>query len=243
MMTVPPNWSLPDAIRSRISPTTYGRQRAIIEDGQLVLVLHRPPKHDDQSREGVLFWRNLKGEWQHTKAGAGGVRKLVQDYAAIETKLTDEVEAAGDTLSLFRLQETLTPLARAARNLHTALQAARDGMPDDPFLIEVRDAAGDMDRNFELLLEDVRQDIQYRTVRETEEQGRLAAEAVRASHRLNILAALFLPLTAITSVFGMDLSGGFSRTSPALFWVALGMGLGLGGVMVVWVLGRAKGPR
>ena len=238
-MIIPANWNLPGAIQRRVSPTTYGRQRAIIEDGQLLLVLHRPPGPDDSAREGVLFWRDLKKEWNTSRggAGAGALKKLIQDYAQLEGKLSDEYEAAQNARSLFAVLDKLIPLARAARNLHLALQAARDGMEDDPFLIEIRDASYDAERNLELLLEDVRNAIQLRTLQEAEEQACLTREALRASHRLNILIALFLPLTAIGSIFGMNLVSGLD-TIPHLFWLALFLGLLLGGALVGWVLAK-----
>lgn len=62
MPVVPPNWNLPDALRARISPTTYGRQRALVEERQIVLVLHKAPEAGTDGRQGVLFWRDARGE-------------------------------------------------------------------------------------------------------------------------------------------------------------------------------------
>jgi len=226
----------------RVSPTTYGRQRAIVEEGHLLLVVHRPPKATDATREGVLYWRNPAGEWQASRGAPGqnGLKRLVLDYAALEASLTESYEKAADATTLFSLLDSVTPAARAAHNLHVALQAAREGIQNDLFLIELRDMASDVDRNFELLHDDVRHAIQYRSVREAEAQARLSQEAVRASHRLNILAALFLPLTAIGSVFGMNLVHGLNDQSPFLFWFVLACGIGLGAGMMAWVLAKPK---
>ncbi|RYG45334.1 magnesium transporter CorA family protein [bacterium] len=237
MMIVPPTWSLPASLRARISPSTYGRQRAILEEGHLVLILHKPPKADDAIREGALFWRKPGGAWETSRPG--GLKKHVHDYVGLEAKLTEQYERASDTKSLFELQEELTPVVRAGRNMSQALQVAREGVENDPFLIEMRDTASDVERNLDLLAEDVRQAIQYRTLREAEEQARLTGEAVRASHRLNILAALFLPLTAITSAFGMNLPSGMEGASSALFWIVLAFGAGVGLAMVAWVVGAS----
>jgi len=46
---------------------------------------------------------------------------------------------------LFDLMETLVPLTRAARNLHRALQTAREAIKSDPFIIEMRDQAYEVD--------------------------------------------------------------------------------------------------
>jgi hypothetical protein len=239
-MIIPPTWSLPPAIRARLGQTTYGRQRAVVEEGHLLLVLHQPPGADDSRREGVLFWRNPAGDWQFSRGGPGpnALKRHVQAYAEVEGKLTQDYEKATDTTALFNLVEALTPLTRAARNMHQALQTAREAVKGDTFLIETRDLAYEITRNLELLLEDVRNAIQYRMAREAEEQAKSSKEALHASHRLNILAALFFPLTAIASLFGMNLAHGLDEKSPVMFWLIFVAGTGLGFAMKGWVLGK-----
>jgi hypothetical protein len=241
-MIIPPTWSLPEAIRARLGQTTYGRQRAIVEGGHLLLVLHQPPGADDSRREGVLFWRNPTGDWQFSRGGPGpgALKRHVQGYAELEGKLTQDYEKAATTAALFDLVETLTPLARAARNMHQALQTAREAVKGDTFVIEMRDLAYEIDRNLELLLEDVHNAIQYRMAREAEAQAQSSKEALRASHRLNILAALFFPLTAIASLFGMNLAHGLNERSPLMFWLIFVAGTGLGFGMKGWVLAKSR---
>lgn len=239
-MIIPPTWTLPEAIRLRLGQTTYGRQRAIIEEGHVLLVLHKPPGPDDMEREGVIFWRSPAGEWQFNRGGPGpgGLKRHIQSYEEIENRLVREYDIAADTTALFSLIEDLTPLVRAARSMHEALQTAREAIKNDPFLIEMRDLAYEIDRNLDLLLQDVRNAIQYRTAREAEAQARLSKEALQASHRLNILAAMFFPLTAIASIFSMNFAHGFSERSPALFWLVFAVGVALGLAMKSWVIGR-----
>lgn len=241
-MIIPPTWTVPEAIRIRLGATTYGRQRAMVEEGFLLLVLHRPPGPDDAKREGVLFLRNPAGDWQCNREGPGpgALKRHVQAYAEIEAKVTKEYEKSGDTMVLFDLVEKLTPLTRAARNMHQALQTARDAIKNDIFLIEMRDLGYELDRNFDLLLEDVRNAIQYRTAREAEEQARLSKEALHASHRLNTLAALFFPLTAIASLFGMQFAHGLNERDPLIFWIVFVVAVSLGIAMKSWVLGNQK---
>lgn len=237
-MIIPPTWNLPEAIRNRLGQATFGRQRAIVEDGHLLLVLHKPPGPDDSKRDGLLFWRNAAGEWQFSRGGPGpgALKRHLQGYAEIEAKLATDYEKAETTTALFDLQETLTPLVRAARNQHLALQAAREAFKADAFLIEMRDLAYELERNLDLQLEDVRNALNYRTARDGEEQAQLSRDALRASHRLNVVAALFLPLTAITSVFGMNLPHGLNVQKPGLFWLIFFAGLVLGFLMKSWVL-------
>ncbi|MCL4785784.1 MAG: hypothetical protein KJ070_03170, partial [Verrucomicrobia bacterium] len=79
-----------------------------------------------------------------------------------------------------------------------------------------------------------------RMAREAEAQAQSGKEALRASHRLNILAALFFPLTAIASLFGMNLAHGFSEQAPVIFWLVFAVGAGLGFAMKGWVLAKAS---
>jgi hypothetical protein len=243
-MIVPPTWNLPEAIRLRLGQSTFGRQRAIVEEGHLLLILHKPPGPNDRSREGLLFWRSPSGEWQFSRGGPGpgALKRHVQSYAELETKLAQDYEQALTIIAFFDLVEALTPLLRSARNMHQALQAARESIGDDAFLIEMRDLASDIDRNLELLLEDTRNEIQLRTARKAEEQAELSAAALQASHRLNILAALFFPLTAIASLFGINLAHGLSAHNPLVFWFVLLVGCALGYGLKTWVLAKARPP-
>lgn len=238
-MIVPATWTLPEAIKTRLGATTYGRQRAIFEEGHLLLVLHKPPGADDVGREGVLFWRNPGGEWLWTRGnnGSNALTNHVASYVEMESKLTVEYERNPDILKLFDLVESLTPLTRAASNMHGALQAAREAIKSDKFIIETRDRAYEVDRNLSLLLEDTRNAIQFRMARDAEEQARLTKETVRAGHRLNVLAALFLPLTAIASIFGMNIAHGINEQSVAAFWIVTVIGVILGFGIKGWVTG------
>ena len=241
-MIIPPTWTLPDTIRIRLGQSTFGRQRAIVEEGHLLLVLHKPPGPDDRSREGLLFWRNPAGDWQFNRGGpgTGGLKRHVQCYAELEAQLTTEYEQAQDINTLFDLMETLVPLTRAARNMHVALQTAREAIKGDTFLIEMRDQAYEVERNLDLLYEDVRNAIQHRAARKAEEQARLTEEALHASHRLNILAALFFPLTAIASLFSMNFAHGMDKRKPVIFWFVVAISVALGFAMKGWVLGKSK---
>lgn len=240
-MIIPPTWTVPDAIKIRLGQNTYGRQRAIFEDGHLLLVLHKPPGPDDRTREGMLFWRSPAGDWQFNRGGPGpgGLKRHVQSFAELEAKLTATYEQATSIGTLFDLMETLVPLTRSARNMHAAIQTAREAVKGDQFLVELRDQAYEVERNLDLLLEDTRNEIQHRMARKAEEQACLSQAALQASHRLNILAALFFPLTAVASLFGMNLLHGLNQHSVVLFWVVAAVSLALGFFMKGWVLGKS----
>jgi hypothetical protein len=240
-MIIPPTWNLPATIVVRLGQMSYGRQRAIVEDGHLLLVLHKPPGPDDRKREGVLFWRSPSGDWQFNRGGpgTGGLTRHVQGVAELELELAARSENALEIGELFDLVETLVPLTRFARNMHAAIQTAREEVKGDPFLVELRNQAYEVERNLELLLEDTRNEIQLRMARKAEEQASLSAAALQASHRLNILAALFFPLTAVASLFGMNLLHGLDQNSVRVFWVVAGICLVLGFFLNAWVTRRS----
>ncbi len=66
-------------------------------------------------------------------------------------------------------------------------------------------------------------------------RSRLRQEALQESRRLNTLAALFFPLTALTSVFGMNLPSGMESMGVGLFWGIFFAGIVLGLAIKTWV--------
>ena len=67
---LPPTWDVPAEFRERLGEKV-GRQRAMLADGHLLLVLHRPPKGNDPERTGRVFWRKPDGAWQSSDLGNG----------------------------------------------------------------------------------------------------------------------------------------------------------------------------
>lgn len=229
MMNLPSTWQLPEAIRVRLGNKS-GKQRAIVEDGHLLLVLHKLPRVGTTAREGAFFWCDAQGDWKASGSGAGlgALKTHLEEYERAVDALDTQLDQAQNATTFFRVLEAAAPLHRAAKNQYAALQSARDALPDLHEIISLRDAAADIERAAELLEIDARNALNYHIARQNEEQSRLTLEMTRAGHRLNFLAMLFLPLTAVTSVFGMNLQSGLENSSPALFWGVLLFGLLLG---------------
>ena len=57
-MMIPKSWDISEKIIARLNQRTAGHQRAMMEDGQALLILHKPPSKDDLERSVVLFWKN-----------------------------------------------------------------------------------------------------------------------------------------------------------------------------------------
>ena len=76
---------------------------------------------------------------------------------------------------------------------------------------------------------DARNGLDYTIARQAEEQARNSEQLVASGYRLNLIVAIFLPLTALGSAFGMNLNSGLEAIrTPLLFWGVLVFGLVLG---------------
>lgn len=247
-MKLPSGWKLPEQIESRLGEQA-GRQRAMMADGHLLLVVHKVPATESREREAVLFWRNPEGDWKSSAGGPGipALGRMVEEYGAALAKLEaahDRVQTADD---LFKVLEAIAPLHRATKNFHSALQAGRDlireAFPKARDLIALRDHAGDLDREGELLQIEARNRLDYMIARHGEEQARLSQELSHASHRLNTLAAVFLPLAGLTGIFGMNLPNGLQGAPPVLFWFISLTSILLGLGMLGWLTMHRPAPR
>lgn len=238
---LPPNWNVPQKFRDRLG-THAGRQRAMIEDGQLLLILHAAPDPaDPDKREGRLFWRDAAGGWRATGGGSsvGALRRHLETFGEAIDKIEAQVQAAVGSADLFQAVRAATPLVHAARNQHRALQAAREGIAVDKDLISLRDLAYDLERAAELILTHARDALEFTIARRAEEQAAQGEHMVAASHRLNMLAAMFLPVTALGSLLSMSVDSGLSRfPAPFTFWAIAGLALVVG----FWIRSTMPGP-
>ena len=106
--------------------------------------------------------------------------------------------------------------------MHEALQTGREAVADDRALISCRNQAGTIERGADLVYEDAQHGLQYAIAKQAEQQA-------KASHRLNVLAAFFLPIATFAAVFGMNIHHGLEHFgSPWIFWLLLLAGLVLG---------------
>ena len=67
---LPTSWEVPQVFRDRLG-SRVGRQRAMVAEGHLLLVLHAPPAPDQDEREGRFFWRKPDGTWVSDRMGVG----------------------------------------------------------------------------------------------------------------------------------------------------------------------------
>jgi hypothetical protein len=197
---LPVAWEVPAEFRDRLGEQA-GRQRTMSADGHLLVVLHAPPGPDTPLREGRFYWRDATGRWTPagTKAGEPGLGDLLADYERALDALQQVEEGAKTAREYFELLNRLTPLARSARNLHQALQAAREAAPDDRQLLLWRDRAYAMSRTAELLNEDAKNALDFAVAQRAEEEVESNRRVEIAGHRLNMLAAFFFPLATLVA--------------------------------------------
>jgi Mg2+ and Co2+ transporter CorA len=151
------------------------------------------------------------------------------EFTTYVDKLEDRMQKPPSSKMYFEILQITAPLLRTVRNMHIALQQARESFPTDRNIIVARDQAGDLERGVELLHADAKNGLEYMIARQTEEQAENSEQLLKAGHRLNLLIALFLPLTALGSAFGMNFRHGLEHiTSPLLFWGTLFLGLVVG---------------
>jgi hypothetical protein len=237
-MRLPADWALPEQIKNRFGQKSTGKQRAMFADGHLLLVLHKVPEAGDRTREAVFFWRKPDGKWEYSGGGVGlqPLVKHIQSYSSAEEKFNDEYDRAKTAEEYFHILEGMSPLRLAAKNLYATLQAAREDVANDRDLIDLRDWSYDIERTLDLLYENTKNALDYDIAKRAEEQTKLGMAAVESGHRLNILAAIFYPLTAISCLFGMNVVSGLEGSSIGTFWTITFLSIVLGIFVRQWVI-------
>jgi Mg2+ and Co2+ transporter CorA len=214
-------------------------------DGHLLLVLHAPPQVGEDQRTGRLFWREADGSWKSNALGTGvaALKSHLAEFAARLDQLDDELQTAASSHDFYRLLQAIAPLHRTARNLHATLQQAREMLPADRELINVRDAAGELERTAELLHGDIKNGLEFIQANQSEEQTRRSYEMTVAAHRLNLLVAMFFPIATLSTIFGMNLTHGLEvYNTPAAFWGVLLAGFVCGLLLTGVVASRPPQP-
>ena len=191
---IPPLWKVPQVFRDRMGEQV-GRQRPMTADGHLLLVLHAPPKPNENQRHGRFFWRDPEGQWTSKNLGTGinALNKHLEEYQELIGKLDQLEEKATTSNEYMAILEQLSPVHRAASNLYQVLQDAREACPDLRELINLRDRAYEIERTAELLLAEVKNALDVIIAKRAEEHAASSHQMAVASHRLNVLVAFFFP--------------------------------------------------
>lgn len=233
---LPRTWELPDAIKLRLGETV-GKQRSMLEEDHLLIILHAPPHPDQETREARAFWRAPDGTWKSNFGkGPTGLSEHIAEFNALLDEADKSSLEATNASDYFEVIEKVTPLYRAARNMHRALQQAREYVPMDQQLISRRDDAYGVERTAELLLADTKNALDLYVARQTEAMTQSGHSMALAGHRLNVLAAMFFPTATLAAVLGMNLPSGLENVSPPLpFFGVLVTGVLMGFTVKSWL--------
>lgn len=234
---LPPSWNLPEEIKSRLGDSA-GRQRAMQAEGHLLLVLHAPPGPDDGHRAARFFWRDPAGNWKAsgiTGLGILALKNHLEDFAGRLDKLDASFQTAQSAAEYFELLQAIAPIHRTTRNMHVALQNARELLPQDREIISLRDRAGELEREAELIHADTKNGMDYTVARRSEELAGRSYDMAVSAHRLNLLAALFFPIATASSIFGMNLNHGLDDRNSEIFFIVLLISLLIGGVLMLLI--------
>lgn len=234
---LPPGWELPETLRVRVG-ARIGRQRAMFHDGHALLLLHAPPKAGERERRAVVLWRDARGAWSGASgpSGAAALRTHLEGYASRLEELERRLLDASTARLRFDVLRELRPIARAARNLHAVLQDVRTAIPEDLDVLAARDRAYDLEREAAALHDEASAAMQLGLAEDAEEQARASERIATESHRLNLLAAICLPITALGSILGMNVQTGLEHVEGPLPFVAvLAIGATTGALLYAWV--------
>jgi hypothetical protein len=203
---LPDDWDVPASFRQRLG-TEIGRQRLMVADQQLLLVLHAPPAANDNTRKGRLFWRDVLGDWSSSEPSEGSqtIQSHLENYEVVIDELDRLEDAATTADRYFQILERLMPLERSSIHLYEVLQEARKECPECREIIDFRDRAYVIKRTAELLLAATRNSMKLIVVRRSEEHAKASHKMTFAAHRLNILAAFFFPIITVTAILGLDM--------------------------------------
>lgn len=219
---LPASWDIPDVIRDRLG-VKAGRQRAMLHDGHLLIVLHAPPEADHAARGGRFFWRRPDGVWTVATSGkpCHSLDVHLAEYEKIVAELDERDPAGENAIELHADITALAPLVRASRNMHAALQQARDVSADVEEMIVFRDRAYQIERMAELAYQDAQNTLGYTTALQAESQATTGHQMAVSTHRLNVLAAFFFPMVTLSAIFGVNLQSELETLATPYPFLAL----------------------
>lgn len=175
--------------------------------------------------------------------GVGTLRNHLQEYAEQIDKLENLLPSADTADEFFHILRIVAPLHRSTRNMHVALQQARELIPEDHDLIVLRDKASELERAAELIHQEMVHGLEYASAKQAEEQAAAQHQMAVAAHRLNFLAALFLPVATISAILGMsNVRHGLEDDATPYTFIAIVAGGILAGLLISAIIIR-KSPR
>jgi Mg2+ and Co2+ transporter CorA len=230
---VPDYWPIPDTLRQRLGERA-GKQRCLVDAGHALLVLHRAPRAHERTRQAVVFWRSPAGEWRSDpgKDSIDSLREHVETYGEALEELEERVEGAKRATEYFAILQRIQPLVRATRNMHAAISQLKEqcaNTQNAEELIAIRDRAYELERVADFIAADAENGMEFMVAQHAEETADISVRIAAETHRLNLLAAVCLPVTALGAILGMNLQNGLEGLpEPLTFWLVVAAAFGFG---------------
>jgi hypothetical protein len=163
---LPAIWNVPEEFRNRVG-NMVGRQRMMVADGHLLLLLHAPPSPEENERVGRFFWRSPDGTWASNELGGGPIalNQHLDEFDSIIESWDEREEKASTADEYFEIMEAIAPICRATTHLHQVLQEARKTCPEYREIINLRDRAYDIERTAELLYTGTKNGLDFAVAR------------------------------------------------------------------------------
>lgn len=235
-MVIPEKWDIPATLRSRVGKT-IGRQRTIQEDGHTLILLHQAPIANEKTRKGACCWIT-PDEKILFHSDTENFDFIFNNYRKKINHLENAYKTADSAILHFKVLEEIVPIYFATIRLANALQMARDLLPKDRQVLLWRDETYELQRETEILQTCAKNALDYHQAKSVEDLSQITYELTKTSHRLNMLATFFIPMMAISALFGMNVPNGFEKSeSNLMFW-----GITLGSVVIGLVLGAFFKP-
>jgi Mg2+ and Co2+ transporter CorA len=237
---LPAHFEIEPELREQFS-NRPGHQRCVEGRDELLLVVHEVPQAGIPEREAVFFWKRHDGRW--TQPGGPGLNELgelLDRYALAIDGHEGGLDKVDSAAEIFGVLRHAGPLARSTRNLVLAMEQALAADREDREIRAYRDRARELERAADLLNADARVTLEFWQAERAEEQSRASERLSRIAFRMNLLAGFFLPLMALSGLFGMNVR--IPAFVEPWFWGIFGGGIATGAVLL-WLVGRQTGNR
>lgn len=231
---LPKLWNLPPEVTSAFGGRVQ-EQRALFQSEHLVIVAHHAA---GVGADGPpVYWRSPDGVWKCTEGGnaIASLTTLVCRYEGVAHDLDQRLAAASVARDFFEVLTATRPLAHRARDLTKTLERASRLVPADVDLERIFMRARGVARHLELLVLRAEDGRNFDLAQLNEEQADISNQMVVSSQRLNFLIAMLLPMTALASIFGMNLATGVEAGSPSLFWLVVALSIVMGAVLSFFI--------
>lgn len=211
-MIFPDNWPIPEDISSRVGEKA-GRQRIIENATATLCILHQVPKEDDLDRYPVFCYINENDVISHPP-GQITISDLIEEYRELIDELDQAYQDAKTPDEYFAILERVVPIGRAVMRSAVTVQSLREIYKDNKEILLWRDEFNEIERSAELIQTNAKNALDY-------ENARSADQLAKLSGKLNTIAILFLPMTVVSGLFGMNLRNGIEDMHPSMFLVVI----------------------